>query len=164
MSIDPNPVLSQLKAAVPEEAKPFVRFVLPDKVCRDYDPVCAALTTAINAIFPKLRNPVPLTMIIGVAPFVTHGIYRGTWTFAPPNQVVGVATDNTIYLKCGMLANIAEHEVRVAFILEELAHVWLNIADEELVGEVVQRLFPAVTVTHQHDPAGVWQSKEYRRA
>lgn len=113
----------------------------------DMEPVVASLVEAINIIAGKIRINRKIHIIISSSPFRLI-LGNGVMTFALNNSAIHGYVEDFIFLDFNKAKCLPTH-LQIAGFLEELAHVLMNVTDEQLVPHVVQLLYPRIRVNEK---------------
>jgi len=113
---------------------------LPD----DYAGIVDAFREASNRIWSALTRPEIGMIAFGRPPIKVH-LGSGLLEFTPKGYTVHVNIERMIFINMDMLVKF-KHLLKVAMLLEELAQLYLDIGDEQLVSQVVGWLYPGIQV------------------
>lgn len=130
-----------IQAGVAERLRGFVAvdgLPLPPS----FRPLVDAFWEATRLIAPSLVAPRWVITVFATAPF-TINIPTGQFVFTPNPAVVAAYINDTIFYDCNKIAGY-KYPFQVVCFLEELVHVLMNIADEELTKRVVTHLYPTL--------------------
>ena len=131
-----------LAASLPQALRPFLAvdsLPLPASIFND---VSQAFWAAARALAPVVRLRRRAYICFTTAPFRLN-LANGELRYTPNPDVVHVSVEEFIFIDVNKLLGYA-YPLRVASILEELVHVFMNISDETLVSIVVAQLYPDV--------------------
>ncbi len=131
---------------IPEIARhylPVSSLELPDH-CGDS---VNALIEAIEIIIKKTNLNRKVQLVIAKSPFKI-ALNSGELSFVAKEETHHVAIENFVFLDFEKLHSLP-YPLKVACILEELAHALMNIADEALVSQVVALMYPGIAVNGQ---------------
>lgn len=104
--------------------------------------VAKALQTAVEAVARVTWVRRRVLMVFATAPFRVN-LAHGELRYTPNPEVIHCHVEDIIFIDVNKLLPM-QFSYQVATILEELVHVLLSIADEELVSTVVANLYDGV--------------------
>lgn len=115
------------------------RFNLPD----EYMPVVDDFKKAAQAISRVIRIPKRVNVLIGDSPFEVE-LANGSFVYTMHAGVVNTTFNDMIFLDCQRMLRYPKI-IRVACILEEFVHSFLNISNEDIASHVVCQIYPSVS-------------------
>ena len=131
---------------IPEEARhylPVSSIELPDTCSESVN----ALIEAINIISSKIDLNRKVHLVIAKSPFKIP-FNSGELSFVSKEETYHAAIENFVFLDFEKLSFVP-YPLKVACVLEELAHALMNIADEVLVPQVVALMYPGIALNEQ---------------
>jgi hypothetical protein len=106
-----------------------------------------AVGEAAHATAPAIRVPHQIYLVIGRAPYEVP-LSNGRLVVTPNPEVIATELGGIVFLNVDRLAPL-RHQHRVACVLEEFVHSWLNLVDyRELTTVVVATLYGGVVVVN----------------
>lgn len=103
---------------------------------------------AAQAIVPAIRAPHQIQVVLGRASHQVSLQTKGHIVVTPNPDVIGMELGGIVFLNIDALERLC-HQDRVASILEEFVHAWMNMADYgDLITVVVAELYHGVTVVN----------------
>ena len=128
--------------AIPSHLQPFLTLHCLELPLNSWK-ILNALNDAIKAIDGKIRIDKKYRIILGRPPLSVPVGDTNSLTCILDNDVIGLTMENIIFLDCLKL-QCQPPQQTVAIILEELVHCLMNVADENLVKQIVPLLYPYV--------------------
>jgi len=135
--------VATVNAGIPEEFRPFFRISsMPAKDAAI--PFFEAFWFAIKIFAPKIQLVRPMQTIISTSPFEFE-LNHCSFTVTTNKSVINMVAENLVFLDVVKTMRYPG-AIRVAVILEEFVHAYMNVTDEDLTKRIVTNFYDAVTL------------------
>jgi hypothetical protein len=130
----------EIESGIPQDLKPFLLVHLASDIEPEFENTIKAFWMAVEHFRPAVRLWRQVFVVFGSSPF-TVTTPTGGAAFVSSERCVNFAMDAMVFIDCPKMA-VHEFDFQVLAVLEELAHTFLNIKDEDLVTRVCCHLYP----------------------
>lgn len=107
---------------------------------QSFRPLVEALWRASARIAPVIRLRKRVILVISGSPWNIDFPGLGTLTVTPKGEAIHLTVEDLIFLDANKVQGY-EPSYQEVSILEELVHAFMNVSDEDLVKEIVCKLY-----------------------
>ena len=144
-------IKSNIIAKIPGDIRPFIRI----KYCEGTkvaERTSKALVKAIQIFIEHVNVSKKCTVFIGHSPFIFKAEPVGSFIYTHNDGIMASAIEgNIIFLDFHILATLPNDSVRVAYILEELVHAFLDVPGHPLANKIVCLFYSKVELNHREE-------------
>src|SRR5437016_2395215 len=134
---------SHIVKGIPETLRPFLIILVVSPIPEKYALTIKAFWAALPPLAKAVQTWKQAFIYFGESPFIDESSRGDRVHFTLSEQPVATCWHDTVWIDVKRL-NSHLFDFRVAAVLEELCHVFLNIKDETLVKRVVCHLYNRV--------------------